>query len=120
VVVLATPVRHIIETIAEIGPLLKPGTLVIDFGSTKREIVAALADLPEGVQAVGGHPMCGKEVGGLEQADAALFRGAMFVLTPTASTTDGGMALAREIVEAIGAHALVLDAERHDRAAAPM
>jgi prephenate dehydrogenase len=74
--------------------------------------------IPEGLLAVGGHPMCGKEVGGLESADATLFRGATFALTPTARTTDDAMLRAYELAEAVGARPLVLDAERHDRAVA--
>src|SRR5207237_5874270 len=83
IVVLATPVRQIIETIPQAASAMRPGALLMDLGSTKREIVAAMSRTAEGVLAVGGHPMCGKEAGGLENADADLFRGAKFVLMPT-------------------------------------
>ena len=61
IVVLATPVRVILRQIAEIGPLLPQGCLLMDLGSTKADIVAAMADLPPHIQPLGGHPMCGKE-----------------------------------------------------------
>jgi prephenate dehydrogenase len=55
---------------------------VLDLGSTKTAIVEAMARLPERFDPIGGHPMCGKEHGGLAQADASLFRGAPFAFTP--------------------------------------
>jgi prephenate dehydrogenase len=118
IVVLATPVRDIIATIPDAAAVMRPGALLMDLGSTKREVVAAMDRSPGGVMAVGGHPMCGKETGGLESADEALFQGARFALTPTARTTSEAMALATELAEATGACPLVLDAEQHDRAVA--
>jgi prephenate dehydrogenase len=118
IVVLATPVLHIVECIPHVVLAMRPGALLIDLGSTKRDIVAAMNGIPEGVLAVAGHPMCGKETGGLESADPAMFKGARFVLTPTERTTDEALVLAFELVEAVGACPLVLDAERHDRAVA--
>ena len=91
---------------------------MMDLGSTKVEVVEAMNSLPEGVAAVGGHPMCGKEMGGLESADAGLFGGAVFVLTPTERTTHDAMMLAEELVVATGALPLKMDAGAHDRAVA--
>jgi prephenate dehydrogenase len=118
IVVLATPVRHILATIPQVATLMRPGAMLIDLGSTKARVVEAMNALPEGIAAIGGHPMCGKETGGLESASAGLFQGATFVLTPTERTTDSAMLLAHELVRAVGAKPLVLDAERHDRAVA--
>jgi prephenate dehydrogenase len=118
IVVLATPVRTILSMLGEIGPYLRPGTLVTDLGSTKVDIIEAMNRLPDQILAVGGHPMCGKERGGLGEAEAGIFEGATYVLTPTSHTTESAMSLATEIVHAIGARVLILDAQRHDSAAA--
>jgi len=115
VVVLATPVRVILRLLAEIGPLLPDGCLLMDVGSTKAHIVAEMARLPDHVQPLGGHPMCGKEVSGIETADASLYRGHTFVLTPLPRTSEAALALGRALVEAAGARPLVLEAQRHDR-----
>ena len=115
VVVLATPVRTIVELIPHLGPLLPPGCLLMDVGSTKAAIVAAMERLPAHVQPLGGHPMCGKEVSGIGAAEAGLYRGATFVLTPLPRTSPEALALAWELVEALGARPLVMDAHRHDR-----
>jgi len=115
VVVLATPVRAIIELLPQVGRLVKPGCLVMDLGSTKAAIVQAMSTLPEHVQPLGGHPMCGKEASGLAAAQPDLYRGRVFVLTPLDRTDAGVLSLARELVEAIGARPLLLAAERHDQ-----
>ncbi len=115
VVILATPVRVILRLLNEIGPLLPPGCLLMDIGSTKAQIVAAMAALPTHIEPLGGHPMCGKERAGLAAAEATLYRGATFVLTPLPRTSPPALARAREIVQTIGARPLLLDAARHDR-----
>jgi prephenate dehydrogenase len=115
VVVLATPVRVILQQLAEIGPLLPEGCLLMDLGSTKAHIVAEMARLPAHVQPLGGHPMCGKEVSGVEAADPALYRERTFILSPLSRTSEATLALGHALVQAIGALPLVLEPERQDR-----
>ena len=115
IVVMAAPVRTIIEMLPQVGRLVRPGCLVMDLGSTKVEIVRALAGLPEGVEVLGGHPMCGKESSGLEAAEPTLFQDRVFVLTPLKRTGGTALALAHELVRATGARPLVLEAEEHDQ-----
>ncbi len=114
IVVLATPVRTILRQLAEIGPLLAPGCLLLDLGSTKAQIVVQMADLPAHVEPLGGHPMCGKEVSGLQAADPALYRDTTFILCPLPRTSEDALALGRELARAVGAQPLVLEAERQD------
>jgi prephenate dehydrogenase len=118
IVVLATPVRAIIRLVGELGGRLKPGALLIDLGSVKRPVIDAMDDLPQHVQAVGGHPMCGKAVSGLEHADATLYRGAQFVLCRSERTTPAAWKLSRKLVEAVGARSIGMDAAHHDQVAA--
>lgn len=115
IIVLAAPVRTILRQIEMFGPLLKPDAILIDLGSTKAEICRALDALPPHVQAIGGHPMCGKETGGLAAAEPGLYRGCTFVLCPLSRTTIDAQALIEEMLSVIGAHSLVLDPARHDR-----
>jgi prephenate dehydrogenase len=118
VVILATPVRVIMRQLAEIGPLLPKGCLLMDLGSTKAYIVAEMARLPAHVQPLGGHPMCGKEVAGVEAADPGLYQGCTFILTPLPRTSEAALALGRGLAQAAGAHPLVLEPERQDFLAA--
>jgi prephenate dehydrogenase len=118
VVVLCTPVGDILDKIALLGPLLKPGCVLLDIGSTKRAICDAMAALPDHVQPLGGHPMCGKESSGLTMAEAGLYRGRIFVLIPLERTSLAAQRLAGDLIAAIGARELRLTADHHDRVAA--
>jgi prephenate dehydrogenase len=118
IVVLATPVRTIIEMLPRVGRLAKPGCMVLDLGSTKTQIIHAMEKLPERVQPVGGHPMCGKESSGLEVAETDLYQNRVFVLTPLERTSAEALNLAQDLVRALGSRPLLLDAQRHDRLAA--
>ncbi len=114
-VILATPVRTILRQIAELGPQMKPGGVLLDMGSAKTAICQALAALPDHVQPVGGHPMCGKETAGLAAAEPGLYAGCTFVLCPLPRTAPAALSLAQEMTALIRARSLVLDPVRHDR-----
>ncbi len=108
VVVLATPVRDILDKLATIGPLLAPGALVMDIGSTKLAICRAMDGLPEGIQPLGGHPMCGKESSGLTMADPTLYRDRVFVLVPLPRTAPEALEMGRALARGVGARPLVI------------
>lgn len=114
IVVLATPVRTIIQLLGQIGPMLRTGTLVMDIGSTKALVLEAMAGLPPHVQVLGGHPMCGKELSGIEAAETTLFEGRTFILSPVQRTSEEALALGRALVEAVGANPLVIEGARQD------
>jgi prephenate dehydrogenase len=83
-------------------------------GSTKRAIVEQMNRLPKRLAAVGGHPMCGKELAGLDAAEASLYHNKIFVLTKTERTTPSAFDTARALAQTIGARVIELDAARHD------
>jgi prephenate dehydrogenase len=114
VVVLATPVRVILQQISELGPLLPSGCVLMDLGSTKARIVEAMEQLPDHVQPLGGHPMCGKETSGIEAAEPGVYEGATFILTPLPRTSEETLSLGRELATAVGSQPLVLSAKRQD------
>ncbi len=84
--------------------------LVTDVGSVKAPVCAAVGD----PRFVGGHPMAGSEQDGLDGAHPDLFRDAVWVLTPTASTDDAALAQVRDVVSQLGAQPIALAPERHD------
>ena len=114
VVILATPVLAVLRLLDQVAPLLEVGCLLLDVGSTKALIVQEMAGLPDHVQPLGGHPLCGREVSGIVAADPSLYQGKAFVLTPLARTSGDALKLGVALVEAAGATPLILDAERHD------
>lgn len=119
VVLLAIPVDRIPVWIERRGRALEPGTVLLDTGSTKRGVVEAMGGLlPEGVEAVGGHPLAGSERGGAEHACADLFRDAPWALVETPRTGPRARTVAEAIVDAAGARPVWVGAEEHDRAVA--
>ena len=86
----------------------------MDLGSTKTEIVQAMEGLPHSLDPVGGHPMCGKEISGLENASGDLFIGATFALTALSRTTPRARNLAEEMIQVIGAKTIWMEPEIHD------
>ena len=119
VVVLATPVRSIIEMLEQrLGTYMRSNTLLLDLGSTKQGIGRAMQELPIGILAVGGHPMTGREQSGVGASDATMFRERPFVLCPNRRTTPSALIRARSLVMALGAIPIEMEAERHDRVVA--
>ena len=114
IAVLATPVRSIIQLAGQVGDWMQPGSLLMDLGSTKGLILEAMEQLPDHVQPLGGHPMCGKEISGYEAAERELFDGRTFILSPLARTSDEALALGTALVETVGAQPLIIDGRRQD------
>jgi prephenate dehydrogenase len=118
VVILAAPLDAIFSLIGKL-PDWHPGSaIVLDLGSTKTQVVEALESLPLRFDPLGGHPMCGKEVSGLANAEASIFRGATFAFTPLERTSPRARAFASGLARTIGSRPLWLDAATHDRWAA--
>jgi len=136
VIVLATPVGGIIDLVERLGPVLPAGTLLTDVGSTKAEILARARQVfgeGAGRRFLAGHPMAGKEVGGIAHADPDLFVGAVWLITPLPGQEDelcgGGSPIrpagsetrptpVREFagwISRLGARLITMDAARHDR-----
>lgn len=113
--VLAAPVRGIIDILKRLPDWRPEPAVVMDVGSTKAEILAAMQALPERFDPVGGHPMCGKEHGSLSNAEAGLFREAVFALTALPRTSLYARALAEQLVRIVGAKPLWLPPDIHDQ-----
>ena len=114
-VILATPVHTILRILAELPKIRPNGCLVIDLGSTKEEICAAMSALPDSFAAIGGHPMCGKETAGYHAADAELFRGQTFILTRNGRTTRQIEEISLSLIDHIEAKPMFLPADEHDQ-----
>jgi prephenate dehydrogenase len=118
VVLLAVPVAATETTLKAIRHLVEPGVLVMDVGSTKRDVVdAARRALRERVISfVPAHPIAGKEASGIQQADATLFAARQVILTPLPQTAPAMVQKATDIWSAIGAQVLKMTPENHDSA----
>jgi prephenate dehydrogenase len=114
-VILATPVGAMYRLLQELAPVLSPGTVVTDVASTKAQVIGWAKELlPANVSFVGGHPMAGREVSGIDVADATLFRERIYCLTPTADIHADAVSKICALVEILGARVHFLDATVHD------
>ncbi len=118
-IVLATPVGAIIDCIERVGPLVSPNALITDVGSTKREILDRARSVFGAAATrrfLGGHPMAGKERGGLEHAESKLFLNAVWLLVPQPGqdTETGRLREYRALLESIGARVMKMEPDRHD------
>ncbi len=111
---ICTPVQTIIQQLALLAHVAAPGTVITDVGSTKRMIMnAAVAALPANIRFIGGHPMAGREQGGLGAAVPNLYRHATWALCVPAGAEVAAEQLA-EVITAIGAQPRQIDACTHD------
>ncbi|KAB0583557.1 prephenate dehydrogenase/arogenate dehydrogenase family protein [Ideonella dechloratans] len=118
VVLLAVPVAATESTFKAIRHLVSPGTLFMDVGSTKRDVVdAARRALKDRIGAfVPAHPIAGKELSGVQHADAQLYREQQVILTPLPQTRPELVEKARALWGALGARVRVMTPEAHDAA----
>ena len=118
IVLIAVPVAATEATFKAIRHLVEPGVLLMDVGSTKRDVVdAARRVLKDRIGSfVPAHPITGKEVAGIEHADAALYDGRQVILTPLPQTAPAMLQKATDTWAAIGAQVLRMTPENHDAA----
>lgn len=117
---LAQPISRILELLPELDRWVRPDALITDAGSTKAAIVAKAGVSINRCQFLGGHPLAGKESRGVESADADLFRGRTYVLTPKESVNNCQLETpaATDFItwlQRLGSSVLVMDAATHDR-----
>ena len=108
----ATPVLALADQVKR--SLADTDGLVTDVGSVKSGIADAIDD----PRFIGGHPMAGSELEGLDGADGSMFEGATWVLTPTATTSDDTFSAVAAVVAELGAEVVALPPERHDQVVA--
>jgi len=113
---LAQPIGRIMDTLRRLEGVTRAGALITDAGSTKSAIVSLARNVIRTSQFLGGHPMAGKEKRGVTEAEADLFRGRTYVLTPTREE-DLSTPAAKEFlgwIERIGAKPVVMGPDQHD------
>lgn len=116
-IVIATPVDHVVPTARKLFPLLKPGTIVTDVSSVKGAILDGIRRLSkrEKIHFVGSHPLAGSHRTGVKAANANLFRGSTCVIVPLANAPVNAVAA---LWKAVGARPRILSAAAHDSAVA--
>lgn len=116
--ILALPPEAAVACLRELRDFLQPGTLVTDVCGVKRAVVAACEPLcrERNLLFLGGHPMAGRERGGFQNATGNLFRGASYILTPTAGTPEAAVSYMKQFAADLGCGGVTVAApEEHDR-----
>jgi prephenate dehydrogenase len=115
-VLLAVPVGAMHSSFAAMRDVLQPSTLLMDVGSTKCDVIAAAqATLGERLSCfVPAHPIAGKEVAGIEHAEATLYQERRTILTPLPKTGIHRLQAAHEVWTAVGSHVSTMTPEAHD------
>jgi prephenate dehydrogenase len=113
-VVLAAPVLTNIRLLSELPAHVPGEAIVTDVGSTKRDVTAAARALPGRLRFIGGHPLAGAAVGGVESARADLFSGRPWILTPSSDTSGAAQAGVSSLAEALGARVHLMTPDAHD------
>lgn len=112
-VVLAAPVQEICRLLrSDLAALIDREVVVTDVGSTKGAVAEAARALPERLRFIGGHPLAGAAVAGIDHARADLFAGRPWLLCPA---RDGSLHRVDELVTALGAKPRTLTPAEHDR-----
>lgn len=114
VIFLCTPLGSFAEIVDRLKSCLKPGTIVSDAGSTKQEVMHLFEGFPEDVYKIGGHPMAGSEIKGINGADRYLFENAAYILTPALETPVDILNFMEDLLACTGARIKLLSADRHD------
>ena len=117
-VLVAVPVAATQSTFAALSSALSPQALLMDVGSTKRDVVQAAENALDNKLAtfVPAHPIAGKEVSGVAHADVDLYTGCQVILTPIAQTGTTQLAKAQAVWAALGAQVRTMSALEHDSA----
>lgn len=113
-VILCMPVDRMPEVVRGLASAVPPDAVVTDVGSAKEAVVAEGEGVLGG-RFLGGHPMAGSERHGIEAADAHLFEGAWWILTPTEKTISTAYRAVNRMVGAVGANGFALPPREHDR-----
>ena len=115
IVFICTPVKHIPMYIDLLSGRVKPGCIITDAGSTKSEIIKHVNAMKSPPCFIGGHPMAGSEKTGFSASMSHLFENAYYILCPSKTTDPYSLRKLQDVVEAIGALPVILDAQEHDR-----
>ncbi len=114
-VVIATPPEAVATTARAVARLTRHRFVLTDVASAKAGIVSKLERiLPERISFVGGHPMAGSDLSGIEAADPALFDGAVCILTPTSRTRRQALSRVSSLWREVGGRPVSLSPSRHD------
>ena len=108
--------KDLIEWLETYAQIIKPGTIITDVTGVKGKIVNKAQEiLGDSIEFIGAHPMAGRELSGVKNADNTIFYDANYIITPTIKNTNRGIEFARSIAELLEFKNIsILSIEKHD------
>ncbi len=120
-IVLDAPIAEVRDLMEAIGPIVDPGTVVTDTSTVKEPVIRWAEEfLRQDASFVGGHPLLKRVPESVEEADASIFQGARYTVTPSETADEQAIRTVIGLVEALGARPIFLDPSEHDSYAAAM
>jgi prephenate dehydrogenase len=117
-IVLALPLDAIKDTLAALNPHVPAGTIITDTATSKMPVMEWAKDLPTGVHFIGGNPVIkpgrAANASGIDAAEATLFQGATYCLTPQANAAQQAIDTISGFLDLLGAKPYFMDAAEHD------
>ena len=113
IIIIATPIKSIIATIAKLKDVAKEGAVITDIGSVKRTIMNAASILPKNVFFVGGHPMAGSHLSGFKSSIDNIFSGVTWAVCPSKNADANNTII--DMVEFMDANPIVISPDAHDK-----
>lgn len=115
IVFVCTPAKSVVETVKTISAVNKD-CIITDVASVKEQIEKQIESITNNF--VGGHPMAGSEISGINGASESLFQNTTWVLTPTESTHSEQLSTLKQVIELTGSFVLSASPQQHDQAVA--
>ena len=111
-VIIATPILQVRSAFEAIAPALGESAVITDTASTKADVMQWAAEsLPDDVSFVGGHPIAGKEMPGIDAADPALFEGRPWAIVPAVNASEAAIKTVENFISLTGGVPTAIDAE---------
>ena len=118
IIFLCSPVKVNCEYLRKLKDVVKPDCIISDVGSVKGDITSVARELNITNQFIGGHPMTGSELTGLEHSSASLLENAYYILTADSEMNPATYDEFTNYIASLGAIPIKLTPEEHDEATA--
>ncbi len=112
IILISIPVQFIKDFLKENKDKFGKESIVMDTGSTKREVVFEMKNLD--CYYIGGHPIAGKEKSGIENIEKDLFKDKLFILTNENNLNEEKLNLVKRLISDLESKFIFLNAEEHD------
>ena len=115
IIIVGIPVAAYQKVFKKICNNIKPGAIITDVGSVKKEVINSVKKyIPKNIDFVPGHPIAGTENSGPESGFAGLFKNGWCILTPNKNTSKNSVKIIKYMWQLVGMKVDIMDSNYHD------